>query len=483
MAAIHRFTQRWELWIIILLGVYFIGRLFYFASTVGSGVPPDEITHIGIVRLYAGTLLGIDNSSASFQYGLVTHAPYLYYFVMGKVAAITGDSLSTLRLLNIGLALVLLLFAYRLSLLVIQRPIARLLFFVMLTNTLMFGFLSASVNYDNLANLLAVLAVYFLVRYFRSDDPVYFLSFVICTGLGLLTKSSFLMLTPILGATWLIVRLHTLRGDMQRLLQDVRAKRRCVLVLMAGVVACVIATVSLYGTNLVRYGAIVPVCSQVLTHEQCMENRIYARNWVVGQYAADKMTFLQAWQAAEGINHPTDKRDARGLLQNEQKNKATKPVHLNVLNYMHVAWVQVMQPSIFGILGHQVMRPTFNELTLHGLVFFCALLLWMRYVQFNGSDSIWLGFAVLVMGYYCFLVGYYNYSAYLNSHTIFLGAQGRYLFHVLVPAYLLMAEFMMRPLGNKGQIILLLIVGSIFVVGDFPYYLEHVTHNWTLAIE
>ncbi|VAX10705.1 hypothetical protein MNBD_GAMMA26-2433 [hydrothermal vent metagenome] len=482
MMPTNRLTQRWDLWAIILLGIYFIGRLCYFAFTVGPGVPPDEITHISIVRLYAQTLLGIENSPASFQHGLVTHVPYLYYFIMGKAAAVIGDNHSTLRVLNIGLSLGSLVVAYRLSLLVLQNPLARVLFFVLLTNTLMFGFLSASVNYDNLANLLAVLAIYYLVRYSRTEESAHLLWFIIYTGLGLLTKTTFLMLTPVLGLAWLFLRRHCLRADVQRLLQEICAGKRNVQVLLLGVVVCVIANLSLYGVNLVRYGNIIPSCAQVISHEQCMDNRIYARNWVLGQYQSGKLSYIDAWRATAQIKHPGDIAHAKRLLENERRVKQIQLASLNVFDYMHLVWVEAVKPSVFGIQAHQSMLRTPNELWSYGLIFFTALLLLVRNIRLDGTDSIWFGLAIVVFGYYIFLVGYYNYSGYLRHHAPLLGVQGRYLFHVLLPAYLLMAEFLLRPFQKKVQIAIALLVGGVFIVGDFPYYLSHVSEVWGRAI-
>jgi len=476
---IERIAQRWELWIILLLGAYFIGRLCYFAFTVGPGVPPDEVTHIGIVRLYAQTLLGIENSPASYEHGLVTHAPYLYYFLVGKIAAIFGDQgYRFLRGINVVLALVQIFVAYRLSLLVIRNPLARILFFVMLTNTLMFGFLSASVNYDNLASLLAVLAVFFLVRYLRDADPRYLLAFLLSTGLGLLAKATFLMLAPILWLAWLFMRWRNLPDDLRQLVCALRSGGKALLLLLVALVLCIVANLSLYGVNLVRYGAVVPGCSQVIEHEHCMENRIYARNWVVGQYTAGKMNLMQAWQATALIKHPGDRDHAKRLLNNERGYKSATPESLNVLDYMHIVWVQAVKPSIFGIQAHQSMLRTPNELWSYGLIFFAALLLWVRKLRFDGTDRVWHGLAIMTFGYYLFLVGYYNYTGYLQTHALLLGVQGRYLFHVMVPAYLLMAEFLLRPFGSRVQLAVLLLVGGVFIAGDFPYYLSHVTPAW-----
>ncbi len=483
MSPLNRITQRWDLWAVILLGIYFIGRLFYFAFTVGPGVPPDEMTHIGIARLYAETLFGIEDSAASLQYGLVTHVPYLYYFLMGKAAALLGSTDYTmLRVLNIGLALAFLVVAYRLSLLVLKSRLMRVLFFVMLTNTLMFGFLSASVNYDNLANLLALCAIYFLVRYLGSAKPADLLLFWISTMLGLLTKGTFLMLAPVFAAVWLLSRGRMLRMDMQQLVQEICAGAGYIRSLAVVVLLCVVANLSLYGVNLVRYSQIIPSCAQVLTHEKCMENRIYARNWVISQYRTDKLSYMDAWRAAELVRHPGDIAHTKRLLNNARQYKMTRPESLNLPDYLHLVWDQAMKPSIFGIQAHRSMLRSPNELWAYGLVCFAALLLMVRTIRFDGSDRLWLGMAAIPFGYYLFLVGYYNYTGYLQHHALLLGVQGRYMFHVLVPAYLLMAEFLLRPFPKWGRVVVAGAVAGLFIMGDFPYYLSRVTEAWGDAI-
>jgi len=481
--SINRIIQRWDLWIILLLGLYFIGRLFYFAFTVGPGVPPDEMTHIGIVQLYSETLFGIENTAASLPFGLVTHVPYLYYFLMGKVAALLGSAdHTTLRVLNIGLAVVFLVVSYRLCLLVLKSRLMQVLFFVMLTNTLMFSFLSASVNYDNLANLLALLAIYFLVRHLGSNKSTDLLLFLICTMLGLLTKGTFLMFAPVLAAVWLLSRYRLLQADMQCLVQEVRDRKSYILTLLTVTILCVVANLSLYGVNLVQYGHVVPSCSQVLAHERCMENRIYARNWVVSQYRLDRLSYMDAWRATELIRHPGDIAHAKRLLDNERQYRLAKPENLNALDYMHLVWDQAMKTSIYGIQAHRSMLRSPNELWIYGVVCFTALLLWVRAIRFDGSDNLWLGMAAVVFGYYIFLVGYYNYTAYLQNHALLLGVQGRYLFHVLVPAYLLMAEFLLRPFPQWGRVTITCTVSGVFIMGDFPYYLGRVAEVWGNAI-
>ena len=109
------------------------------------------------------------------QYGLVTNIPCLYYWTMGRLLAVNFfgiPDLLFLRLLNIPLAFATIYFVWRMLRLLTDDRLTQLLLIVAMTNTIMFSFLSAFVSYDNLTNLLAAMAVYYLLAFFqtRSGD-------------------------------------------------------------------------------------------------------------------------------------------------------------------------------------------------------------------------------------------------------------------------------------------------------------------------
>jgi len=177
--------------------MYFALRLCYFVPTIDHYVPPDEITHLGISLIYQKSLLLPENSPETFQLGLVTNIPYLYYFLMGKLANLNVlpiHDLFFLRLINALFGILTIFFAHNWMKLLTNNRIAHTLFIIMLTNTLMFTFLCASINYDNLLNLISAMSLYYLFSFFERRNPASLMIFGVCVLAGTLTKKTFLPL-------------------------------------------------------------------------------------------------------------------------------------------------------------------------------------------------------------------------------------------------------------------------------------------------
>lgn len=475
-----RKNKRWEALAVILIVAYFLGRLFYFAFTIEPGLPPDESTHLGLAELYSEAWLLPGDTPRSYPLGLISHTPFAYHLLMGKLLLLNVFGFEThhfLRLMNILLSGLGLGLAYRLSLDLMDDVLARLLFLLMLTNTLMYTFISAAVSYDNLVNPLAVYAILLLLRYFRSEEPVHLLAAAFWVGVGCLTKVTFLPLVPILGLIWIWERRRSLRRDWRAYAASLRSGLAAP-VWTVLVLACMLANLSLYGVNRVRFGRSVPSCTQVLELEQCLENRIFARNWVVGQYKAGQMTLQEAVRETERIKNPGDRAHALRLLENERLYKARAPETLNRLDYMFLVWRQALKPTVFGIQAHQSMVRTPNDLVGHQWVLLAAIAFVVRGIGSRRGDRFWVYLLAVVLFYFLVLVGYVNYGIYKTSHAPLLGVQGRYVFPVLVPAFLLAAEYLLRPLRVRWKIAVVILVGAIFVWGDFPYFHKHVTDAW-----
>ena len=128
--------------------------------------------------IFSKALLLPKDSEASYSLGLVTHIPYLYYFLMGKLVTLNFSPVSDLvflRLLNCILSFLTVFFGYKWIKLVTDNRTCHLLFIVLLTNTPMFTFTGAFVNYDNLVNLFAVLSLYYMHLFFQKPDTKQFL--------------------------------------------------------------------------------------------------------------------------------------------------------------------------------------------------------------------------------------------------------------------------------------------------------------------
>lgn len=473
--------QQWELWCVAALLVYFLVRLLYFAVNIAPEIPPDESTHLGMIRLYAETPLLIDNSPESYRFGLVTRQPSLYYFLLGKLAAINFFGMNNvlyLRLINVVLAMLTVVVGYRIASRLTDDSLIRLVYLVVVTNTPMFTFIGAAVSYDNLVNLLATLAVYSFVCFVLEDESKDLLLLGLWVALGVLTKTTFLPLALLLALTLMVERRRRIIGDVIRAFSS-ETWRSPHLALLATLMAfSAVIGVSLYGGNVVRYGRLAPSCSQVIEHEQCMENRIYARNWVVNQYRDGVLTFEQALRETSRIAHPGDRDHAVRLLQNERSYRQVQPPLLPVWDYMLIVWHQAMKPTIFGIQAHQSMSRDPASLMPYSIVLFAALLLVARGLRWRGLERLWVYLTAVATGYYLFLVGWFNYTHYLSSHAPFLGVQGRYIFPVMIPGCLVIARFLMLPWRHLGRIIVAIVLAAIFLLGDFPYFLRHDGPNW-----
>jgi hypothetical protein len=471
----------WELWIVGGLLIYFLARLLYFAVNIAPEIPPDESTHLGIIRLYAEAPLFIEDSPTSYEFGLVTRQPALYYFGLGKLAMLNVfemDDVLFLRLINVVLAMLTVFAGYRLATRLTKNPMVRILFLVMATNTLMFTFIGSAVSYDNLVNLLAVLSVASLVGFVATEKPSQLLLFLLWNFLGTLTKTTFLPLTLVLMALYLFDRRSKLREDALSVFKLVSAGSHRARLLVFVTLVALLGNFWLYGSNLVRFGKPVPGCSDVLDLEQCMENRIFARNWVVNGYRTDRLTFNQAMAETWKINHPGDRDHAVRLLQNERAYRQSRPKPLPRWDYIQMVWIQAMKPTIFGIQAHLSMLKDPWALLPYNLILFAAFVLWIRTSRWDGTENGWIYLAVVAICYFLILIGYVNYKFYVNSHAPFLGVQGRYLFPVLIPTLLIVAWSLLRAFRRITQVAIVVLVSAVFMLGDLPFFIRHASPNW-----
>ncbi len=145
---------------------------------------------------------------------------------------------------------------------------------------------------------------------------------------------------------------------------------------------------------------------------------------------------------------------------------------------MDLIWGRGMKPAIFGIQAHVSMLKPPSALLPYNLLLLAAFLLWIRGCTWGDAGRSWVYLGGLALAYFVFLVGIYNYSSYLVSHAPFLGVQGRYVFPVLVPAYLVSARFLLEPFRRAIRVALLVVVSAIFVYGDLPYFSRQAGDAW-----
>ena len=472
-------------WSVVFLLVYFGLRLLFFALTISPFVPPDEVTHVGVSRIFSEVFFLPENSPETYQYGLVTNIPWLYYWTMGRLLAVNFfgiPDLLFLRLLNIPFAFATIYFVWRMLRLLTDDRLTQLLLIVAMTNTLMFSFLSAFVTYDNLINLLAAMAVYYLFAFFRTRSGNLLAASLLCQLAGSLTKTSFLPLVLVLNVLLLIHEFRNLRVLPSALASFFRASGARGLFLMLAILLGLSLNIRLYGGNYLHYETLTPDLSDVLSPEIAMQNRLGARTVIFSLFKEGRISKEDALAMTSKINNPADRADTIYLILNYEDQKQKGAPVIGPLEYIPI-WCRTMLGSIFGILAHVSMLnegptilPFVTMLVLAGI----GIL-----VRWRPRDTEQLpSYLMVIAFFYAFVLLYYiNYSSYVAYRSLLIGLQGRYLFPVIGPIYVLASYYLIGLFrGEYARLGVFLAAALIFIAFDFPYFLAHTTTDWFAPI-
>lgn len=476
----ERVSAAFLTWSTAILFAYFAARLVYFALNLSSFVPPDEVTHAGICRVFSQVLLFPENAPATYEYGLVTNIPWLYYGIMGKLLHLNFFGVSDLvflRLLNIPLALGTVVFARRTLLLLANDRLAQLLLVVAMTNIAMFSLMSASVSYDNLTNFLAAMAVFYLMAYFRHRSGNLLAAALLAQLLGCLTKITFLPLTLVLTLLLIGHEARNVRCFPTALKCWLLASGRRTWLLMLLIVIALVLNLNLYAGNFLRYGVINPSMPMVLSAGIAMNYRLEARGLIFDRYKRGEISYMDALMLAGEIKHPGDKADTFGLLMNYENLKRNPGLWLGPLAYAKV-WFINMVATTFGIKAHLIMVKDLHYLIPLYVVMVLALL---GFIIRWRPRSGWLPPCLIAI--VCFYAGYLmveiNYSSYQQYGAPGITLYGRYLFPLLVPLSVLVCHYLLRLFRARSiRIVLALATALLLIAYDFPWFLAHATPEW-----
>jgi hypothetical protein len=471
--------DRWEPLVVVLAFVWFAARAGFYALRIHPSIPPDEVAHLGLALVFSSSWLPPSDSPATYPLGLVTTVPTLYYALMGKLLWLNGFGAPPLvfaRLANVGLGLLTVVAAWRAVRLLSPDPRVRTLFLVMVTNLPMFVFLSGSVSYDNLTNLLAATATFQLFAWLGARRPVSLVLLLLWLALGCLTKLSFAPLAAILLA---VLVWHERRAPGAALRALAGALRRPTPGLAAAAALLVVAGglgAQLYGGNLVRYGRLAPRADRVIGLEAALQHRIFARNFIVSGYRRGELTRERAVEMARGISHAGDRANTLALLRRVDAERAA-PEPRDPLRYA-AGWAVQMLRSSVSISGHAVLNKPALDLAGYALLGGLALMglaaAWRRreIAPYTGTA------ALVAIGYLLVLAALVGWPAYRHSGAPGLVAQGRYAFPVLVPAAWLLAHYLLAAFPARARLGVLLVVSAFLVWQDLPWFLARATPVW-----
>jgi len=468
-------TEKIYFAVIVFLFGYFLFRSIFFATHISHYIPPDEVTHFAICKEFSESILFPERSPENYHLGVINKGPYLYYLVMGNLLRVNISffpDLIYLRLMNCLISLFTVYYGYKWIKIVTEDRLSRILFLVLITNTPMFTMVSSSVNNDNLNNFFSAAAIFYLHKYLKNSNYFLLVFFVVSILCGLLTKITFLPISLV------YILILFFRGKEQNKLNlsklfEIKKERYISIILVSFLITL---NLILYGQNLMRYNSFVPKADQILSEEQAMQNRIYARNKIVESYRTGKIDFEKAMEQVNTIEHIGDRKTALYLLRLTKEHLLEPKPLIDRLQYVEV-WLRIMIDRAIGLSGHIYMLKESYWFSVYKLILFVSFLMFVRY--WKPLDERILTEAFVICSFYgIVLMQVVNYSTYKETFAIGLAVSGRYFFQVLVPFYGIVAYYLITPFKRSFQIAILTLVSLYFICGDYPYFLFNVTSDW-----
>lgn len=403
----------------VILGVLLLAFIYsaaFFALKLRQGIIPDEPEHFILSKHFA-TSWGIPaDAPATYAFGPVVQRPMAYYWINGRALNLLElvspspserEMLVTLRLLSVFYSALAILYCYLLAGEILKSKWWQLLAVFMLTNTLMFVFLSGGVNYDNLSNLCAFAGIYHLIRVLKNNEfYLNSLAWMTWIGLGTLSKITILPLAAIMAVIW-VFYIATKRAQIDlKIPPNLKTALLTILFLTVAVI-----NFSTYGISLLKNRAIFPECRQILTEEQCA-NGVTAQR-VSQENLAEKLTLLSVIR--DGYPDPVE--------------------------WFLDFWIARISVMNYGIFGHLYYFPDIT-ITFFRMFFMVVLVIAIRHWK---KPDISLGSLMVMAVFYTLVLLQTNYKSELLSGFKHIAIQGRYIFPVIGIIYIIITHYISQP--------------------------------------
>ncbi len=433
----------------IIIG-WFIFQVGVVATTTAHVVPPDEAAHVAQIELYAhgGWDPFIDQPPVTYYLGAIERSPnYLYHYIMSFPYRALPNSWSpdtqvvALRLVNIVFTVGgLIVFLKTLGLLT-KRGIVQNMTLFMLSNTLMFVFLSGSLNYDNLLFLATSIAFYYLIKLLQKFSVLDVLKLGTAVAFALLVKFTFVPLA-VMFAGVLIFRYARKLPEVWVLSKKEIKKQRKPLIIMSVVFLVFFGFfLERYGMNFVRYGSYRPKCEKVLTFDQCMESALYRRN---NTFRSNKVQNI-----------------------------------IPELDFVS-QWSSRTYKTVFGIMGHKMLDES-PIIRYGGIIIFGWMLIAL--IRFVSRKDVLIFYLLAIILVYIATLIIHNHALYERSGMFGLALQGRYVFPVLGFIFFIGNYYVDRMLNKRNLAygMYAAIVLFVFFFSALPTFVYGPDPSWRLA--
>jgi len=403
--------------LVVLIIVFFISALF-IALNLKPGIIPDEPAHFVFSKHYSTTLGIPEDTYDTYRFGwYIWQNPFLYYWIMGRVINLTTlinpsitdpELLITLRVINTFFAVGTVFFCYQLSSEVIKKKWWRLLPVFFLINILMFVFLAGGVNYDNLANLLSMISIYFFVLSLKQKNFITnSILWMIFIFLGTLVKYPILPLALALSIAWivaLIVKRHALTQF------KIRQNHILLLIILT---LLLVGNFSIYGVNIIRYQSLTPPCREILTVSQCELSPFVIRHEEIAYQP--KLTIAESIEL--GFPSP--------------------------IKYIVLTWPYHILSRSIGVIGHQSYIP-FHLMRYYQILFYGIIILGLVNLLHYRKTKILMLHLFGIMTFYTITLLINNYYSELTYGFQQISLQGRYIFPIIGIILVLFAYTLMK---------------------------------------
>jgi hypothetical protein len=424
--------------------LWFVLQALFIAVSTATLVPPDELAfHIPLVRLFAENGLSpiLTSQDGYYSLGEVVRNPFMFYhYLLSFPYRIFGDSdasILLLRSINIGLGVASLLVVRRIADQLGISAFVRNLSVFMLSNMLMFVFLFASINYDNLFILVSLLTFSVILSLAKKVTVTHILHLLLLVAVGSLTKISYLPIGVFALGTLAYLMTKDVRANGFAAHSKALRSKYSVVLLVALFLVGGLGLLK-YLPNLVEFQTPTPACDSVLTVEQCRENFIYKRN-----------TTLQ--------------------------NGPVPDVSISGFEYV-TKWASLMSHRTYGILGHKTTEPTKLIASWSWILLYVGVIALIRKIQLNNKSR---NIIMIGVAFYAIVLINENYDGYVSKGIIDLAVQGRYLFAVLPIMMLLVNQYTYELFGSARLKLVLTIISLLaFVTAGLPSYLIATDPSW-----
>lgn len=440
--------------VLVLLLLIFSCYSVFIACRLNTGYIPDETYRYEVVKAFATTWGIPGDVPITLTTGEDLHRnPFLGYWIFGRILNIIDifnpqgsewQDLVGLRIANWLFSLGAVIFTYLISKAVIKNKWLQLLPVFMLTNTLMYVFISGGVSYDNPVNLLCAAGIFFFIRVLKKEDFVInSLWWMILISIGALIKHTVLPLALILVVFWIV---FIIRNRKEIKFAPLK-KKWLTYSLMIVLLVFIGFNINLYGVNLIKFHSIRPSCNDTFSNEICQETVFVKRLKELG--LSDKLSLSEALK--QGNPDP--------------------------IRYVFDEWIREMLKRVFGIMGEKNYFPI--VISYFHIALYWMIMLGFRYIR---KPSFKILSLLGIFGFYSLVLIYMNYDSELvYGFNKYIALQGRYIFPVISIVYVLVSHILSN-VSNKvikfGTICLLVL---LFLYGGpirFIWYYKSVFADW-----